>query len=104
MPTKPSSKQVQPIDVNDELDDVDGLSMEELNSLKFEQAEGNPPATAQQQADDEAGTWNKQWGSETQAAPLKWPADMGEELPRILREELIEAAKTFPKHTGFGMG
>ena len=102
VPTKPSSKQVQPIDVNDELDDVDGLSMDELNSLKSEQAEGNPPASAQQQADDEAAAWNKQWGSETKAAPVKWPADMGEELPRILREELIEAAKTFPKHTGLG--
>ena len=34
--------------------------------------------------------------------PLKWPSEMGEDLPRILREELLEAARTFPNHTGLG--
>ena len=93
---------MQHIDADDELDDVEGLSLEELESLKFEQAVGTPPATAQQQVDDEAEAWHKQWGKGLVNEPLKWPAEMGEDLPRILREELLEAARTFPKHTGLG--
>ena len=99
-----SSSTVQPIDVNDEVDDIDGLSQAELDSLKFEQMIRNPPGTAQQQADDEAVAWHGQWGKDLKFEPLCWPKDMGEELPRILREELIEAARTFPNHTGLGWG
>ena len=43
-----------------------------------------------------------QWGKGLADEPLVWPANMGEDLPRILREELIEAARTFPNHTGLG--
>ena len=100
--TKKSSGEVQHIDVDDELDQVEGLSIEDLNALKFDQAAGSPPATAQQQADDEAEAWHMQWGKGLADEPLVWPADMGEDLPRILREELIEAARTFPNHTGLG--
>ena len=52
--TRKSSGGVQPFGVEDELEDIDGLSQEELEALKFEQAIANPLATAQQQADDEA--------------------------------------------------
>ena len=61
---------MQHIDANDELDDVDGLSLDELESLKFEQAVGTPPATAQQQADDEAEAWRQQWGKGLVNEPL----------------------------------
>ena len=101
-PTKKSSGKAQPIDVNDELDDVEGLNRDELESLKFEQAPGGPPATVQLQADDEAEAWHGQWGKGLNTEPLSWPSEMGEELPRILKEELVEAARTFPNHTGLG--
>ena len=101
-PTKKSSGKVQHIDEDDELDDVEGLDRDELESLKFEQAIGSPPATAQQQADDEAEAWHGQWGKGVDIEPLRWPSEMGEDLARILREELVEAARTFPNHTGLG--
>ena len=33
---------------------------------------------------------------------LQWPSDMGEDLPTIVVEELLEAARTFPVETGLG--
>ena len=33
---------------------------------------------------------------------LQWPSDMGEDLPAILVEEPLEAARTFPVETGLG--
>ena len=33
---------------------------------------------------------------------LKWPDDLGEELPALLAEELLEACGTFPNETGLG--
>lgn len=70
--------------------------------MKFEEASGSPPATAQQQADGEAEAWHGQWGKGLEIEPLKWPGEMGKELPRILKEKLVEAARTFPNHTGLG--
>ena len=45
---------MQPIDAEDELDHVEGLSREELDAVKVDQVGANPPANAQQQADNEA--------------------------------------------------
>ena len=41
-------------------------------------------------------------GKDLKSEPLKWPADLGKDLSKIIREELIEAARTFPNHTGLG--
>ena len=37
-----------------------------------------------------------------QEEELRWPDDMGDDLPRIVVEELLEAARTFPTETGLG--
>ena len=34
--------------------------------------------------------------------PLQWPSDMGEALPELIVEELLEAGRTFPAETGLG--
>ena len=101
-PTRKCLSEVQPIDAEDEMDHVEGLSREELDAVKVDQVGGNPPANAQQQADDEAEAWMGQWGKGTKVEPLIWPSDMRDDLARILREELIEASNTFPNHTGLG--
>ena len=61
-PTKPGSGSYEHINPDDELDDIEGLSREDLDALRFEQCIGNPPASAQQQADDEAEQWQMQLG------------------------------------------
>ena len=101
-PTRKCLSEVQPIDAEDEMDHVEGLSREELDAVKVDQVGGNPPANAQQQVDDEAEAWMGQWGKGTRVEPLIWPSDMRDELAQILREELIEASDTFPNHTGLG--
>ena len=90
------------MDVQDELDDLDGLSTDDLNSLRLEQAGKGTPAAAQQEADDQANKWHRQWGAGLHFGDLQWPADMGDELPELLIDELLEASGTFPNETGLG--
>ena len=101
-PTRKCLSEVQPIDAEDELGHVEGLSREELDAVKVDQVGGNPPANAQHQADNEAEAWMEQWGKGTKIEPLLWSRDMRDELAQILREYLIEAGNTFPNHTGLG--
>ena len=75
-PTKPGSGSYEPINPEDELDDIEGLSREDLDALRFEQCIGNPPASAQQQADDEAERW-QELGKGLKLKDMQWPDDMG---------------------------
>ena len=90
------------MDERDELEDLQGLSSQDVNGLRFQQAEDNAPTTAQQEADQQADMWHTHWGAALERDVLQWPDDMGEELPELLVEELCEAANTFPDETGLG--
>ena len=61
-PTQKSTGNVTDADLRDEVDDLQGLSMQDIIDLKFQQAEDHAPATAQQEADDQADGWREQWG------------------------------------------
>ena len=101
-PTEKSTGKVTETDVRDELDELEGLGRQGINDLKVQQAAGHIPATAQQEADQQADMWHKQWDSDLKRDVLQWPEDMGEELPALLAEEIREAACTFPDETGLG--
>ena len=66
----------------DELEDFAGVGVDDLNPIRFDQASAGTPATAQQEADDEAEAWSKHWGAGRQMEELQWPRDMGDDLPR----------------------
>ena len=53
------------MDQHDEMDDLEGIGSEELDMLRLEQNTAGTPATAQQEADDEAEAWGKHWGTGT---------------------------------------
>ena len=93
---------VSEVDARDELDDLEGVSKQAINDLKFQQAENCAPATAQQEADQQADMWNGQWGADCVRKEIRWPEHLGDELHDILVEEMCEAAKTFPDETGLG--
>ena len=103
-PTEKSTAVVTDADERDELDELQGLSRQDINDLKFQQAEDHAPATAQQEADQQADMWHKQWGADLAKDVLQWPEDIGEELPAMIAEEICEAARTFLDETGLGWG
>ncbi len=72
------------IDQADEIEDLEGGGVDVLNQIRFGQTIAGTPATAQQEADDEAEAWSQIWGAGTQGEKLQWPSDMGEELPKIV--------------------
>ena len=86
----------------EELEDLDGLGVDDLNAIRCNQTCHGTPATAQQEANDEAESGGKRWGAGEKMEDLQWPSDMGEDLPAIMFEELLEAARTFPVETGLG--
>ena len=92
------------MDEGDELDGVEGLTIGEINALKCDQAEAGAPATSQQVTDDQAKEWQNQWRLVLNIPPPVWPEEMGEALPEMLKEELLEPALTFSTHTGLGWG
>ena len=100
--TAKSTGVIPGIDQHDELEDFEGLGIDDLNAIRFDQASAGTPATAQQEADDEAEARSKHWGAGQQMEELKWPTDMGDDLPAILVEELLEASRSFPAETGLG--
>lgn len=100
--TAKSTGVIAGIDRADELGDLEGVGIEDLNQIRFDQAVVGTPATAQQEADDEAEAWSKHWGEGIQGQQLQWPDDMGDDLPTIMAEELLEACRTFPTETGLG--
>ena len=93
---------VTDVDARDELDELQGLSRQDINDLKFQRAEDHVPATAQQEADQQAGRWHKQWGVGLAIQELQWPEDVGDELPAIVSEGICDVARTFPDETGLG--
>ena len=102
--TAKSTGIVAGIDQTDELEDLEGVSMDDLNQIRFDQAASGTHANAGQEADDEAEAWSKHWGAGAQSEQLRWPDDMGEELPKMVAEELLEACRTFPTETDLGWG
>ena len=61
-PTKRSTGQTCDTAEEDEIDELDGLSREDIDALRFEQGSVGTPATVQQEADDQATKWSGQWG------------------------------------------
>ena len=101
-PTALSSGNFTNVDQEDELEGLEGVSMDDLNQIRLDQTAKGTPATAQQEADGEADAWCGHWGAGTEVEKLQWPDDMGDGLPRLMVEELIEAGRTFPTESGLG--
>lgn len=96
--------EVDATDGKDDDDDVlDKPTYDELNHLKQEQAVMGTPCTAQQQVEDQAKDVAPASGAEQDIRDPEWPEDMGPLPPRLLREELIEAATTYPADTGLDL-
>ena len=102
IPTLKATGVHEQVEQYDEIDQVEGFSAEQLNEIKFEHAHKGAPAYAQQQVDDQANRWHKEWGHGLKQEPIAWPSDLGEELQQLLVEQLLEAALTFPNETGLG--
>ena len=64
--TAKSTGVIAGIDQADELEDLEGVDVDVLNQIRFGQAIADTPATAQQEADDEAEAWSQIWGAGTQ--------------------------------------
>ena len=60
VPTEKSTGMVTEVDMTGELDDLQGLSRQDINELRFQQADDRAPGTAQQEADQQADMWHKQ--------------------------------------------
>ena len=88
IPTEKSTGVVTGIDVRDELDDLQGVSKQAIDELNVQQAGNGAPATAQQEADQQADSWHKQWGAGCEIQEIRWPEHMGDDLPAILVEEM----------------
>ena len=90
-------------DVDDEDDiEVEGLTIEELNTVKFDHAVSGTPAYIQQQADQEARKWHLEWGEGIAQDEIQWPEEIDDELVELLADNLVEASRTFPNETGLG--
>ena len=61
-PTSKSTGIIVGIDQSDELDDLEGVGIDELDQWRLEQNMAGTPATAQQEADDEAESWGMHSG------------------------------------------
>lgn len=84
-------------------DGIDGLTSDQVEIIKESIQEGGAPANAQQEADDEAVGWGKQWLVGEHYEQLDWP-EIGEDGPKqFLLHELAAACNTFPHH-GARMG
>ena len=70
-PTAPSTGVVADLNQGDELEDLEGISVKELNQVRFEQGQAGTPAGAQQESDDEAEKWAKHWGTGREWEPLQ---------------------------------
>ena len=102
IPTVMSTGNCDGIELDDEVDGLDGLTAEQLSSLKHEHADKDAPACSQQEVDDQADKWHREWGKGIDHEPIQWPEDLGEDLADLLVEELLDAAATFPNETGLG--
>ena len=60
--TQKSTGNIADVRQQDEIDELEGLSTEDLNNLKYHQGKAGTPATAQHEADDQADSWHKHWG------------------------------------------
>ena len=86
-----------------DMDDLDGLSHDQIDAIKDTVGDDRAPADAQAEVNDLAVAWKKVWGHDLpdKSSPA-WPTDLGEIPPMVLVEALLAAANTFPKDTGLG--
>ena len=61
-PTALSSGNFTSIYQEDELECLEGVCMDDLNQIRFDQRDKGAPDTAKQEADDEADAWCGHWG------------------------------------------
>ena len=78
-PTKASSGLVAGVDEKDEWEDLDGVSQQELNELRLEESIKGTPASAQQEAYDQARKWEEIWTKGAEDEELTWPEECGME-------------------------
>jgi len=61
IPTAKSSGAIGTVDPMDEIDADSGLNNEQLDQLRQNTMLGDAPAGAQQEVEDEANAWHKEW-------------------------------------------
>lgn len=83
-------------------DDFDGLTAEQLEQVMANELDVGAPANAQQETDNEAATWGKQWLSDDLYVEPQWPENMGRPPVELQKDELVRACMTFPAPAGFG--
>ena len=65
-----------------ELDDLDGLSDEQLEAIKTKVGDSTSPADVQTEVNDQAASWKKVWGGDLKdKSDPTWPDDLGD-IPR----------------------
>ena len=84
------------------IDEVDGLSQEQLGSISLA-AQEDAPLTAQQIANDERCRWGGEWAAGEQWSEPDWTEFEGDEDPLpISAPEFRWALMTLPAGTGLG--
>ena len=84
-----------------ELDDLEGISQEQLKAALAPSNVAGTPVGAQYAANVEKARWGIQWDSEAEADQLEWPDDTAT-LEPISLSQFREALFTFPAGTGLG--
>jgi len=97
----PSKTGHQPTTNLSELDDLEGLSPQQLQTALAPAPEADTPLGAQHLANAERADWAVQWATEMQHDPLDWP-DETEPLPPISLKMFRSALFSFANGTGLG--
>ena len=84
-----------------ELDELEGISQEQLKAALAPSNVAGAPVGAQYAANVEKARWGIQWDSEAEADQLEWPNDTAT-LEPISLCQFREALFTFPTGTGLG--
>ena len=91
----------QPQTVLSELDDLEGLSPEQLRSALAPSPGSDTPLGAQHIANSERASWSVQWATAMEHDALQWP-DETEPLPPITLKLFKDALFSFANGTGLG--
>ena len=84
-----------------ELDDLEGISQEQLRSALEYSPLVNSPLAAQDAANSERTAWGAQWAANTRHDQLDWPEET-EMLPPMSLERFKSALFSFAAGTGLG--
>ena len=87
--------------VTSELDDLEGLSPEQLQAACSPTTSAQTPLGAQHLANAELADWGIQWAVGSNHDKLDWP-DITEPLPPISLKKFRDALFSFPAGTGLG--